>query len=181
VIVCGVDPGLLGALAVLDSERGLVVGLHDLPVHKVGARASGKVKLEIDARGIATILRQHRPERVVIEQVSAMPRQGVSSTFRFGYVAGVIYGVTAALDLSVSFVTPQRWQQHHRIGRGPDDAVRKVIQLYPTLHEQLKRRKDNHKADAVLIALFGLAATESGAGRCVEGAVSVPEPLATPS
>jgi len=125
-------------------------------VHKV-ARATRKLKLETDVHGIAAILRRTRPDRVVIEQVSAMPKQGVSSTFRFGYAAGAIYGVVAALDLPRNFVTPQRWQQHHRIGRGHDDAVRKVIQLYPALQEHLSRRKDNHRADAVLIALFGLA------------------------
>jgi crossover junction endodeoxyribonuclease RuvC len=163
VIVCGIDPGLLGALAFLDGERDLVVGLHDLPVHKVGARAGGKLKLELDAHGLTALLRQHRPNRVVIERVSAMPRQGLSSTFRFAYVCGTVYGAVVALGLPVSFARPQDWQRHHRIGRGPDDAVRKVLQLYPALHEQLKRQKDNHRADAVLIALFGAAARESGA------------------
>jgi crossover junction endodeoxyribonuclease RuvC len=94
---------------------------------------------------------------VVIEQVAAMPRQGVTSTFRFGYACGAIYGLVAAMHLPVSFVTPQRWQQHHRIGRGPDDAVRRAVQLYPALHEHLKLRRDHHRADAVLIASYGLS------------------------
>ena len=85
------------------------------------------------------MLRETRPNRVVIEKVSAMPKQGISSTARFTYARGAIYGAVAAMSLSVSFVTPQRCQQYHRIGRGLDDAVRKVMQFYPTLHEHLNR------------------------------------------
>jgi crossover junction endodeoxyribonuclease RuvC len=155
-IVCGIDPGLNGAIAILDAERNLILGLGDLPVHKV-ARATGRLKLEFNPHGLALILRKHRPDRVVIEQVGPMPKQGLSSTARFMYAAGAIYGIAAGLELPVIFVTPQRWQQHHRVGRGPDDAVRKVLQLYPVLAEQLSRKKDAHKADAMLIALFGAA------------------------
>jgi len=85
-----------------------------------------------------------------------MPKQGISSTARFAHACGAIYGAVVAMSLPVIFITPQRWQQYHRIGRGPDDAVRKVMQLYPTLHEHLNRKKDHHRADAVLIASYGL-------------------------
>jgi crossover junction endodeoxyribonuclease RuvC len=155
MILCGLDPGLQGAYAIID-DKGAVTGIGDLPTHTVG-RANGKLKLELDAHGLHALLREAKVNQVVIEQVSAMPKQGVTSTFRFGYAAGCIYGVVAALGIPVSFVTPQRWQAHHRIGRGPDDAVRKVLQLHPGLHEQLKRKKDHHRADAVLIALYGFA------------------------
>jgi crossover junction endodeoxyribonuclease RuvC len=86
-----------------------------------------------------------------------MPKQGISSTARFTYACGALYGAVVALGLPVSFVTPQRWQRHHRIGKGPDDAVRRVLQLYPALHESLRLKKEHHRADAVLIASYGLS------------------------
>jgi hypothetical protein len=61
------------------------------------------------------------------------------------------------MNIAVNFVTPQRWQKYHRIGPGPDAAVQKAIQLYPNLHAQLVRKKDHHKADAALIAAFGVS------------------------
>jgi crossover junction endodeoxyribonuclease RuvC len=180
MFLCGIDPGTVGAFAVVD-DTGEVVGIGDLPTHTV-ARANGRLKVELDSHGFAQLLREARVQRVIIEQVSAMPRQGVSSTFRFGYAAGTVYGVVAALGLPMNFVTPQKWQQHHRIRKGPDDAVRKVLQLYPALHENLKRKKDQHRADAVLIALYGLAmlqATRPGAelpgDRTIERSLARPE------
>jgi crossover junction endodeoxyribonuclease RuvC len=139
----------------IDGE-GEVIGIGDLPVFAV-AKANRKLRTELDIHGLCSLLREAQVNRAVVEQVSAMPKQGVTSTFRFGYAAGSIYGAVAALALPVRFVTPQRWQQYHRIGRGPDDAVRRVVQLYPALHEQLNRKRDHHRADAVLIALYGLA------------------------
>jgi crossover junction endodeoxyribonuclease RuvC len=155
MIIAGLDPGTIGAFAIID-DTAEVLGVDDLPGHTV-ATTTGKLRTELDIHGLGALLREARATRVIIEQVSAMPKQGVTSTFRFGYACGAIYGLVAALGLPVSFVTPQRWQQHHRIGKGPDDAVRKVMQLYPALYESLKLKKHHHRADAVLIAIYGLA------------------------
>jgi crossover junction endodeoxyribonuclease RuvC len=155
VILAGLDPGLQGAFAFIDGD-GAVIGIGDLPTHIVG-KANGKLRIELDLHGFCNVLRECKPDQVTIEQVGPMPKQGISSTARFTYACGAVYGAVVAMGIPVSFVTPQRWQQHHRIRKGPDDAVHKVLQLYPALHESLKRKKDHHRADAVLIALHGLA------------------------
>jgi crossover junction endodeoxyribonuclease RuvC len=155
MIFCGIDPGLNGAY-VFVNDAGEVIGIGDLPTHSVG-KANRKLRTELDLHTLCSTLREFRPDQAVIEQVGPMPKQGISSTARFTYACGSIYCAVVALGLPASFVTPQRWQQHHRIGKGPDDAVRKVLQLHPGRHEQLKRKKDQHRADAVLIALYGRA------------------------
>jgi crossover junction endodeoxyribonuclease RuvC len=136
MIIAGIDPGIVGAYTILDGS-GAAIEIGDLPMHTI-AKANGKLRTELDLHGLCSLLREARAARAIIEQVSAMPRQGVTSTFRFGHACGAIYGLVVALGLPVVFVTPPRWQRHHRIGRGPDDAVRKVLQLYPALHEHLK-------------------------------------------
>jgi hypothetical protein len=96
-------------------------------------------------------------DHVFIEQLGAMPKQGISSTARLNYTAGALYGVVVASGLPVTFVLPLVWQRHHRIGRGPDDAKRPALQLFPAIADQLARKRDGHRADALLIAAYGLA------------------------
>jgi crossover junction endodeoxyribonuclease RuvC len=159
MILCGIDPGTVGAYAVIN-DAVEVLEIDDLPAHTIG-KANGKLHTELDLHGFCDVLRKSQPDQVVIEQVGPMPKQGISSTARFAYACGSVYGTVVALGLSVSFVTPQKWQQHHRIRRGPDDAVHKVLQLQPELYEHLKRKKDHHRVDAVLIGLYGLTLLQS--------------------
>jgi crossover junction endodeoxyribonuclease RuvC len=113
MILAGIDPGLLGALAVIDGG-GSVLLLADLPVHSIG-KANGKLRTELDIHGLAALIKEAQASRVIIEQVTAMPKQGVTSTFRLGYACGASYGLVLALDLPVLCCTPRRWQQHYRI------------------------------------------------------------------
>jgi crossover junction endodeoxyribonuclease RuvC len=156
MVICGVDPGsATGAIAIVNIDRNVILRLDDLPTHKI-ALSSGRLRTEFDPHGLCAMLRAVPPDHAVVEAVHALPRQGISSAWQFAHACGAVYGVLAALAVPVSFVTPQRWQQHHRIGKGPDDAVRKALQLYPALHAQLSRKKDHHRADALLIALTGV-------------------------
>jgi crossover junction endodeoxyribonuclease RuvC len=76
--------------------------------------------------------------------------------FRFGQASGAIYGLLVGLGLPVSFVLPQAWQRHHGIGPSPDAARQRAKELFPSLAAQLARKRDGNRADAVLIAVFGL-------------------------
>ena len=92
---------------------------------------------------------------VVVEQVNAMPGQGVTSMFNFGQTFGVIKGICAALKIPIYFVRPSKWKKHFDLIRSSKDASRtKVIEMYPSLSNLLSKKKDVNKSDAILIAKF---------------------------
>ena len=92
---------------------------------------------------------------VVVEQVNAMPGQGVTSMFNFGQTFGALKGICAALELPIFFVRPSKWKKHFELINSSKDASRtKVIEMYPKLSNQLSKKKDVNKSDAILIARF---------------------------
>jgi len=92
---------------------------------------------------------------VVVEQVNAMPGQGVTSMFNFGQTFGAIKGISAALGLPIFFVRPAKWKKHFELINSSKDASRtKAIEMYPSLSGQLSKKKDVNKSDAILIARF---------------------------
>ena len=92
---------------------------------------------------------------VVVEQVNAMPGQGVTSMFNFGQTFGAIKGICAALELPIFFVRPSKWKKHFELINSSKDASRtKAIEMYPKLSKELAKKKDVNKSDAILIARF---------------------------
>ena len=92
---------------------------------------------------------------VVVEQVNAMPGQGVTSMFNFGQTFGALKGICAALELPIFFVRPSKWKKHFELINSSKDASRtKAIEMYPKLSSQLSKKKDVNKSDAILIARF---------------------------
>ena len=92
---------------------------------------------------------------VVVEQVNAMPGQGVTSMFNFGQTFGAIKGVCAALNLPIFFVRPSKWKKYFELINSSKDSSRtKVIEMYPSLSSQLSKKKDVNKSDAILIARY---------------------------
>ena len=90
-----------------------------------------------------------------MEQVNAMPGQGVTSMFNFGQTFGAIKGISAALKLPIFFVRPSKWKKHFELLKASKDASRtKTIEMYPSLADKLSRKKDVNKSDAILIARF---------------------------
>lgn len=151
-MIIGIDPGQTGALAFYDS--GKIVAVFDIPVM---ARTHGKGQ-QVDPYALATLIMSNRGHlgEAVLEQVSAMPGQGVSSTFNFGEAVGIIKGVLGALQIPVRMVTPQRWKKAAGLVGKDKDAARSVaIQLHPEVAGQLTRKKDIGRADAICIARFG--------------------------
>jgi crossover junction endodeoxyribonuclease RuvC len=152
VKVLGIDPGITGALAVVDEEQVLFVD--DLPLHHL--KHGKAVKAELDLGGLRELLTGYDYDTVFIEQVAARPGQGVTSMFRFGLVIGQIIGLVVGLGRPYSLVSPQRWQRKVGCGPTPDEARRRAGQLYPDVVQYLTRKRDAGRADAILIARSGL-------------------------
>ena len=151
--IIGIDPGLSGAIAVMHDKK--VINLYDMPVMAEGK----KNKRQLNSSQLVNIIKENINEGeetiVVVEQVNAMPGQGVTSMFNFGQTFGAIKGVCAALKLPIFFVRPSKWKKHFELINSSKDASRtKVIEMYPTLSGQLAKKRDVNKSDAVLIAKF---------------------------
>lgn len=145
--VLGIDPGLHGAWAIL--ADGNIVDMDDLPI--IGA---GK-QLRLNGGAMADLWRGMDVSLAVIEAVHSMPRQGVSSSFKFGYACGQILGVIEGLNIPVQFVTPQMWKKHFRLTADKEDARRKAIETFPYDRAAFARKKDHGRAEAALIARWG--------------------------
>ena len=151
--VIGIDPGLSGAIAILENNK--VLGIFDMPVMAEGK----KNKRQLNSSQLANIIKENTKNVeetvVIVEQVNAMPGQGVTSMFNFGQTFGAIKGVCATLELPIFFVRPSKWKKHFELINSSKDASRtKVIELYPTLSKYLSKKKDVNKSDAILIARF---------------------------
>jgi crossover junction endodeoxyribonuclease RuvC len=93
--------------------------------------------------------------KVIIEQVSAMPGQGVTSMFNFGQSFGILKGICSAMQLPMYFVRPAKWKKYFNLINSEKDASRtKAIEVFPYFSSQLSRKKDSNKADAILLASF---------------------------
>ena len=153
MIIIGIDPGLSGAIAILENNE--VKKILEIPVMSEGK----KNKRQLNNAQLVNLLKDNIKDfndaSVVVEQVNAMPGQGVTSMFNFGQTFGAIKGICAALGLPIYFVRPAKWKKHFDLINSSKDASRtKVIEMYPLLSSQLSRKKDVNKSDAVLIARF---------------------------
>jgi hypothetical protein len=142
--IIGIDPGISGAIAFYFPSRPDLIAVEDLPV------AGG----EIDAATLARRIAQMTPTFAAVEQVHAMPRQGVSSTFKFGCAYGAIRGVVSALGIATHLVTPGRWKKHFRLSADKEQARALALRLWPG-SEHFSRKKDHGRAEASLLARFG--------------------------
>jgi len=144
----GIDPGLSGAIAVLNDDLSLFA-VYDMPVMAVS-----KGKNQVNAAALADlVLIEGRPDIAYLEQVHAMPGQGVSGMFSFGTSYGIVQGVLAALRIPMVLVRPQAWKGRAGLsGKDKDMARTLAIRLYPAA--DLSRKKDIGRADAILIARF---------------------------
>ena len=153
MIIIGIDPGLSGALAILKDSK--VLKIFDMPVMSEGK----KNKKQLNSAQLVSILKENMTEidntAVVVEQVNAMPGQGVTSMFNFGQTFGAIKGVCAALGLPIFFVRPSKWKKHFELINSSKDSSRtKAIEMYPLLSDKLSKKKDVNKSDAILMARY---------------------------
>ena len=151
--IIGIDPGLSGAIAILDDLN--ISDIFDMPVMSEGK----KNKNQLNSAQLVNIIKKNiltdKETIVIVEQVSAMPGQGVTSMFNFGQTFGAIKGICASLNLPIFFVSPAKWKKHFDLINSSKDASRtKVIEMYPSISERLSKKKDVNKADAILIARY---------------------------
>lgn len=153
-VILGIDPGLSGALSYIDGSA--LRSIYDMPTLELAR--GGKKKNEPDFRELARIIREEiRPDVAVVEQVGAMPGQGVSSMFAFGKCYGGILAALAAFDIRVEPVPPQTWKRFHRIVKdsGKDASRALAKNLFPDSAGLFARVKDDGRAEAALIAAWG--------------------------
>ena len=151
--IIGIDTGLSGAIAILDGLK--IFDMFDMPVMSEGK----KNKNQLNSAQLVNIIKGHILSNddtfVIVEQVSAMPGQGVTSMFNFGQTFGAIKGICAAMNLPIFYLRPAKWKKHFELINASKDASRtKVIEMYPSISDRLRRKKDVNKADAVLIARY---------------------------
>ena len=153
MIIVGVDPGISGAICILNN--GKISELYEMPTMIDGK----KNKRQVNGAEITNIFQKElineKNSKVIIEHVSAMPGQGVTSMFNFGQSFGVIKGICAALKLPLYFARPVKWKKHFNLINSQKDASRtKVIEIFPYISSQISKKKDVNKAEAILIARF---------------------------
>ena len=155
MLIIGIDPGISGAICFF--QNGEITDIIDMP-----SMADGKKnKRQINSQQVFNEISErifNIPKKeiiVVIEQVSAMPGQGVTSMFNFGQSFGVLKGICSAMQLSMYFVRPAKWKKYYGLIKTEKDASRtKVIEIFPYISSKLSKKKDSNKADAILIANF---------------------------
>ena len=155
MLIIGIDPGISGSICFF--EDGKILDVIEMPTMTDGK----KNKKQINGSQIyneilkKTVGFSKENIRVVIEQVSAMPGQGVTSMFNFGQSFGMLKGICSAMQLPMYFVRPAKWKKHYNLINSQKDASRtRAIEIFPYFSSQLSKKKDSNKADAILIASF---------------------------
>ena len=155
MLIIGIDPGISGAICFF--EDGQVKEIIEMPVMADGKKNKRQINGPQVYNEILKRINKFEKKEiiVVIEQVSAMPGQGVTSMFNFGQSFGVLKGICSAMQLSMFFIRPAKWKKYFGLIKTEKDASRtKVIEIFPYISSELSRKKDSNKADAVLIASF---------------------------
>ena len=155
MLIIGIDPGISGSICFFDN--GKILDVIEMPTMTDGK----KNKRQVNGSQIYNeiLKRVNDPSKqdvkVVIEQVSAMPGQGVTSMFNFGQSFGILKGICSAMQLPMYFVRPAKWKKYFNLIKSEKDASRtRAIEIFPYFSSQFSKKKDSNKADAILIASF---------------------------
>tara|TARA_B100002019_G_scaffold243496_1_gene220159 strand:- start:739 stop:1230 length:492 start_codon:yes stop_codon:yes gene_type:complete len=155
MLIIGIDPGISGAICFF--EDGKIVDVIEMPTMAEGK----KNKKQVNGNQLFNEIKErisfskYENISVVVEHVSAMPGQGVTSMFNFGQSFGVIKGICSAMQLPIHFIRPTKWKKYFNLIKTSKDASRsRAIEIFPKASEKLKRKKDSNKADAILIASY---------------------------
>ena len=152
--IFGIDPGVSGAICVL--KEGKILEVYEMPTMIDGKKNKRQVNgAEVTNIFLKELNKKEGTTKVVVEHVTAMPGQGVTSMFNFGQSFGVLKGICAALKLPIYFVRPVRWKKYFNLIKTNKDASRtKVIEIFPYISSKISRKKDSNKADSILIAKY---------------------------
>lgn len=163
MIIIGIDPGVTGAFAALNTET-MVVEFFDMPTFKV--KSGKKNKSDFDVPAIAKWIRMQAAfvnKHVVIEKQQAMPpalhgrAQGSVSTGMVMYGYGILIGVLGAVGIPFDRVAPRSWKAKilKDLPDGKESSIICAKQMFPKAADQLSRKKDHNRAEALLIAAYG--------------------------
>ena len=155
MLIIGIDPGITGSICFF--QDGKIVDVIEMPNMPEGKKNKKQVNGAQVFYEISLRIKDLKKEeiKVVIEQVSAMPGQGVTSMFNFGQSFGILKGICSAMQLPMYFVRPAKWKKYFSLINTEKDASRtKAIEIFPYFSSNLSKKKDSNKADAILIASF---------------------------
>ena len=155
MLIIGIDPGISGSICFF--QDGKILDVIEMPTMTEGKKNKKQVNGSQIYNEICKIMKDIKKQeiRIVIEQVSAMPGQGVTSMFNFGQSFGILKGIFSAMQLPVYFVRPAKWKKYFNLLNSEKDASRtKAIEIFPYFSSRLSKKKDSNKADAILIASF---------------------------
>tara|TARA_B100000131_G_scaffold240326_1_gene232605 strand:- start:164 stop:658 length:495 start_codon:yes stop_codon:yes gene_type:complete len=155
MLIIAIDPGINGAICFF--ENGQVKDVIEMPTMAEGKKNKRQINGHQMYNELSSRIKEYNTQNinVIVEQVSAMPGQGVTSMFNFGQSFGVIKGICAAMQLPIFFVRPAKWKKHFELINSQKDASRtKAIEMFPKISSILSKKKDSNKADAILIASF---------------------------
>ena len=155
MLIIGIDPGISGSICFF--QDGKILDVIEMPTMTEGKKNKKQVNGSQIYNEICKITKDIEKQeiRVVIEQVSAMPGQGVTSMFNFGQSFGILKGIFSAMQLPVYFVRPAKWKKYFNLLNSEKDASRtKAIEIFPYFSSRLSKKKDSNKADAILIASY---------------------------
>ncbi len=154
MLIIAIDPGISGSICFF--EDGKILEVLEMPTMIEGKKSKRQVNgAQIYNEILKRIDGSEKQTRVIIEQVSAMPGQGVTSMFNFGQSYGILKGICSAMQLPMFFVRPAKWKKYFNLINSQKDASRtRAIEIFPYFSSQLSKKKDSNKADAILIASF---------------------------
>ena len=155
MLIIGIDPGISGSICFF--QDGKIIDVVEMPTMTEGKNNKKQVNgSQIFNEILFRIKKLDKKDvKVIIEQVSAMPGQGVTSMFNFGQSFGILKGICSAMQLPMYFVRPAKWKKYFNLINSEKDASRtRAIEIFPYFSGQLSRKKDSNKADAILIASF---------------------------
>ena len=155
MLIIGIDPGISGSICFL--KDGEIKDVVDMPTMIEGKKNKKQVNGSQIFNEISEKIKNMDKKniKVVIEHVTAMPGQGVTSMFNFGQSFGILKGICSAMQLSVYFVRPAKWKKYFNLINSEKDASRtRAIEIFPYYSSHLSKKKDSNKADAILIASY---------------------------
>ena len=155
MLIIGIDPGISGSICFF--EDGIIKDVLEMPTMTEGKKNKKQVNGSQIFNEISFRIKKYEKKdvKVVIEQVSAMPGQGVTSMFNFGQSFGILKGICSAMQLPIYFVRPAKWKKYFNLINSEKDASRtRAIEIFPYFSSNLSKKKDSNKADAILIASY---------------------------
>ena len=155
MLIIGIDPGISGSICFL--EDGIIKDVLEMPTMTEGKKNKKQVNGSQIFNEISFRIKTYEKKniKVVIEQVSAMPGQGVTSMFNFGQSFGILKGICSAMQLPIYFVRPAKWKKYFNLINSEKDASRtRAIEVFPYFSSNLSKKKDSNKADAILLASY---------------------------